>query len=120
MRMAWVAFLIGAMATQVLGGPHVVLYSQGLALVEETRNFELSTEGTLRLNCIPHQVLLDSLTLDGVTVLSLVSTLPNRITPDGLIGEIVQVVSEGETIKGRLISANEDVLVLKEERGGGL
>ena len=117
MRMAWAAFLIGAMATQVLGGPHIVLYSQGLALVEETRSFELAAEGTLRLDYIPHQVLLDSLTLGGVTVLSLAPTLPNRITPDGLIGEIVQVVSEGETVKGRLISASEDVLVLATDAG---
>ncbi|MBC7098444.1 hypothetical protein H5T52_04925 [Candidatus Bipolaricaulota bacterium] len=117
LRICAVLIILGGVATQLLGGPHLVLYSQGLGLVEETREFALEGEGTLTIDYLPHQVLLDSLTLEGVTVLSLTPKLPVRITPDGVVGEIVQVETQSGTVKGRLISASGDVLVLATEEG---
>jgi hypothetical protein len=55
--------------------PRLVLYPQGLALVEETRSFELESEGTLVVENLPQGILLESLVIEGVTVLSLSPTV---------------------------------------------
>jgi len=109
--------LLGALAFQLLGAPTLVLYPQGLALVEESRTVNLENEGTLVFDHLPHGLLLDSFTVEGVDVLAVRPVLPSSLTPDGLVDEIVEVTSGGATVRGRLLSFDGDVLVLATESG---
>jgi len=97
--------------------PRLVLYPQGLALVEETRSFELESEGTLVVENLPQGILLESLVIEGVTVLSLSPTVSAPDPQARLEGQYVEVVSPAGTFHGRVISAGDDRISLATDSG---
>lgn len=57
--------LLGGLA---LAGPTLVLYSSGVALIEEERTIGVESEGALVLGDFPSGILWESLTIEGVAV----------------------------------------------------
>lgn len=97
--------------------PLLVLYPQGLALVEETRTFDLESEGILVLENLPQGILLESLAIEGLTVLSLT---PIPYAPEelgGLEGKYVEVISPAGTFRGRVVSAGDGGIALATDSG---
>ncbi|MGC9530452.1 MAG: DUF4139 domain-containing protein [Candidatus Bipolaricaulaceae bacterium] len=101
----------------LLAGPRLILYS-GTALVEETRDVSLETAGTLVLKHLPHGILWDSLAVEGISVRAVRPVLPLRLTADGLVGELVKVVTQGTRVSGRLISQASDGTLVLATQGG--
>jgi len=100
-----------------LAAPYLVIYPQGIALVEETRAFELESEGTLTVDRLPDGILLDSLTIGGLTVLSVTPSLPSPIGLNGWDGMDVEVTSSAGTFHGRVIGFEGDGVFLATENG---
>ena len=116
-RLLTTALMVSLISVSVFSGPRLVLYSQGLALVEEQREFTLSPEGTLVIGDLPQGILLESLAIEGLTVLSLA---PSASIPDqlgGLEGKYVEVISPAGTFRGRVISAGDGGLTLATQSG---
>ncbi len=111
--------------------PRLVLYSPGFALVEETHEYVLEAQGVMILEGLARQWMPDSLIAEGLTLLRTrpltaaellggpedpwgQTTVP--VGPADLVGELVQVVSGGRTVIGRLLVAGE-YLVLGTAEG---
>jgi hypothetical protein len=87
--------------------PRLVLYSQGFALVEETREVLLAPEGTLVLEGFPRGLLPDSLTVAGLDALAVRFTLWDpAAVPGSLVGEGVEVLAKGDLHRGTLLAAD--------------
>lgn len=108
------------------GAPRIVLYSQGFAFVEETREFVLEPHGTLVLEGLPRAWMPDSLTAEGLSLLRVRPLIAGErlaepagpddrrgipLGPADLRGQLVEVVSRGERFFGRLLAVG-DVVVL--------
>ena len=105
------------LALSSLAAPRLVLYPQGLALVEELREVELQTEATLVLTDLPQWIMLESLSIEGVTVLSLMPTAPAPAPMEPLTGKYVEVISPAGTFHGRVVSAGGGGITLATESG---
>jgi len=109
--------LVGIIGWAVLAAPYLVIYPEGLALVEETRSFELESEGTLTIDRLPDGILLDSLTIGGLTALSVTPGLPSPTGVTGWDGMEVEVISSAGTFHGRVIGFEGDGVFLATESG---
>ena len=116
-RLASAAFICGFVGLTLSASPWLVLYPQGLALVEETHTFELAPEGSLVIEDLPQGILLESLTIEGLTVLSLAPTASTPDQPGGLEGNYVEVISPAGTFQGRVVSAGDGGITLATESG---
>lgn len=116
MRMAvtlGMALLVGIVA---VAEPRLVLYSQGFALVEETRQVSLAPEGTLVLEGFPHGLLPDSLTICGLNVLAVRFTVQDpAAAPGSLVGKEVEVLAEGDLHRGTLLAADGNLVLATED-----
>jgi len=104
--------LLGILGCTVSAAPYLVIYSQGLALVEETRTFDTASEGAITIDRLPDGIILDSLTIGGLTLLSVAPTLPPPTE-----GMNVEVISPAGTFHGRVVGFEGDGLFLTTERG---
>jgi hypothetical protein len=107
------ALLVGVAA---VAEPRLVLYSQGFALVEETREVLLAPEGTLVLEGFPRGLLPDSLTVAGLDALAVRFTLWDpAAVPGSLVGEGVEVLAKGDLHRGTLLAADGKLVLATED-----
>lgn len=117
LRLATTGFICAILTLSTTAAPRIVLYQQGLALVEEEREFTLAPEGALVIEDLPQGIVLESLSIQGITVLSL-SPVPSRYSDvEQLVGKYVEVVSPAGTFRGRVASAGDGGIVLETETG---
>lgn len=101
------------------GGTHVVLYDQGFALVLEPRTVTVVSDEALTLGGLPQSLLVDSLAVEGLEVFATRVIVPAESPStgpgaNGFLGRYVDVHVRGETIRGRLMSVDDGVLLLSE------
>ncbi|MBC7092395.1 hypothetical protein H5T53_00040 [Candidatus Bipolaricaulota bacterium] len=106
---AFTALLLWAMVG--LSAPELVLYSGGFGLVLETRTVTLAREGELALGDLPHTILLDSLTIDGLSLTWVEPRWSGGPDLAGLVGETVQVFAHGECLEGRLVGVTDGLVL---------
>lgn len=124
MRAVCLLTVVGLVSAVAWGGTHVVLYNQGFALVQEPRALELAPQGTLMLSDLPQTLIFDSILIEGLTVLGMRPIISEEGNWEGglrsawyldaLVGQTVDVHVGGEVIRGRLLAADEDVVLLTE------
>ena len=106
--------IIGALA---YGQSHLVLYSSGLALVEETRVFPLAQHGTLELSGFPSAILWETLRIEGLEVLALRPLSPRPWGLTELLGKEVTVQTQDGTFRGVLREILAEGLVVETPEG---
>jgi len=116
-RLISTALVCGLLTLSSPAAPRLVLYQQGLALVEETREVTLAPAGTLVIEDLPQGILWESLVIDGITVLSLNPTASSQGGMEPLTGRYVEVISPAGTFSGRVISAGDGGITLATDSG---
>ncbi|MBC7317722.1 hypothetical protein H5T57_00485 [Candidatus Bipolaricaulota bacterium] len=94
-----------------LGQTNLVIYSSGLALVEEIRKFSVAHEGILELRDFPQDTLWETLVVEGVEVLSLLPLRGRQL--EALLGKEVTVYTGQDTFRGILRAISNAGLVLE-------
>ncbi len=112
-----VLFLFAAIGCLALGQTQLVLYSQGLALVEEERAFLLEEEGVLELRGFPRETLWESLTVEGVEVKALRPLEVRGWSMEELLGKEVTVQTATLAFRGILRAILPEGLVLETPEG---
>ncbi len=113
----WSFLLLAALSLVALGQTKLVLYSSGLALVEETRILTLAQEGVLELSGFPEDTLWETLTMEGLEVLALRPLPRESWSLAQLVGQEVRVQSRTATFRGVLRAIAPEGLVLATEAG---
>lgn len=108
------------------GDTQVVLYNQGFGLVQEPRQVELEGQGILEIADLPQSLLYDSLFVEGLEVHGMRPRLAQSVPADveagtaayldAMVGHEVEAYARGEVLRGRLLAADEGV-VLSTEAG---
>lgn len=114
MSVLWLLGLVGFLA---FGQTQVVLYSSGLALVEEVRTLPALAEGTLELSGFPAGILWETFSVDGLEVLSLRPLSFGKWSLGELLGKEVTVQTPAGAFRGTLRELSSDGLVLETEDG---
>lgn len=109
--------VLGVFSSLALAAAHVTIYPQGLALVEEEREIDLASRGSFTLTGLPAGLILNSLNIEGLTVLSLRETASGAGSAGLPVGKWVQVITAGGTFQGKLVSLTGDDLVLETTEG---
>ncbi len=109
--------LLGILGCAVSAAPYLVIYPQGLALVEETRTFDIASQGAITIDRLPDGFILNSLTIGGLTVLSVTPSFPSPTGLNGWDGMNVEVISSAGTFHGRVIRFEGDGLFLATGNG---
>ncbi len=120
-----ICVLVAAVTSVVAwSSTEVVLYNQGFAFVQERRVVELQDQGTLTLLGLPQTVLVDSLLLEGLTVVAMRPLPPEEDSVshgfelprylEELVGRHVEVYAGGEVLRGRLLAVAEGLLLLTD------
>ncbi|QAA76632.1 MAG: hypothetical protein BIP78_0866 [Candidatus Bipolaricaulis sibiricus] len=112
-RMAVGVFLFGV--TTGVAAPVVTLYSGGFGYIHEVRTVHVAQEGDLVLDALPLTLVLDSLVLDGLTVIRLDPVRPTVPSIADLVGTTVTVFAHGERLQGRLIATTPDLVLATPE-----
>lgn len=112
-RMAVGVFLFGV--TAGVAAPVVTLYSGGFGYVHEVRVVQLAQEGDLLLENLPLTLLLDSLSLDGLTVTRIDPIRLTVPTLADLVGTTVTVFAHGERLQGRVVATSPELVLAMPE-----
>lgn len=110
-------FLFAAVGCLALGQTQLVLYSQGLALVEEERAFPLEEEGVLELRGFPKETLWESLAVEGVEIKALRPLEVRGWSMEELLGKEVTVQTDNLALRGILRTILPEGLVLETPDG---
>lgn len=113
----WAFLLLAALSAATFGQTRLVLYSSGLALVEETRTFTLAQEGVLGLSEFPGETLWETLTVEGLEILALRPLSRESWTLAKLLGQEVTVQTKTAAFRGILRALAPEGLVLESEEG---
>jgi len=110
-------FLLAAVGSLAFGQTQLVLYPQGLALVEEERVFLLEEEGVLELRGFPRETLWESLSVEGVEVRALRPLEARGWSLEELLGEEITVQTDTMAFRGILRAILPEGLVLETPEG---
>ncbi len=114
---ATIGIIVTMLGSAVFAAPYLVIYPQGLALVEERRTYDLASEGRLTIDRLPDEIILESLVIDGLTVLSTSPALPEMEGLEGWDGLYVEVISSAGTFRGRVLIWGQDGIFLATSEG---
>jgi len=109
--------LLATVGCLALGQTQLVLYSQGLALVEEERAFLLEEEGVLELRGFPRETLWESLSVEGVEVKALRPREVRGWSLEELLGQEITVQTGTLAFRGILRAILPEGLVLETPEG---
>jgi len=109
--------LLAAVGSLAFGQTQLVLYPQGLALVEEERVFLLEEEGVLELRGFPRETLWESLSVEGVKVRALRPLEARGWSLEELLGEEITVQTNTLAFRGILRAILPEGLVLETPEG---
>ncbi|MFN3346581.1 MAG: hypothetical protein ACK42E_02040 [Candidatus Bipolaricaulaceae bacterium] len=109
-------FLV-TLSVVAVGQTRLVLYSSGLALVEEVRTLSLAQEGVLALSGFPEDTLWETLSVEGLEALALRPLPAEGWNLSSLLGQEVTVQSRTAAFRGVLRALTSEGLVLESEGG---
>ena len=109
--------LLGIVSSLAFGQTRVVLYSSGLALVEQVQVFSLAERGILELSGFPADSLWETLSVGAVEVLGLQPLSPKKWDLSELVGKEVTVQTVAGAFRGILRELSSAGLVLETEEG---
>jgi len=109
--------LLGIVSSLAFGQTQVVLYSSGLALVEQVQAFSVAERGILELSGFPADTLWETLSVEGVEVLGLQPLSPKKWDLSELVGKEVTVQTVAGAFRGILRELPSEGLVLETEEG---
>lgn len=112
-----ILLLLATVGCLALGQTQLVLYSQGLALVEEERAFLLEKEGVLELQSFPRETLWESLAVEGVEIKALRALEVRGWSMEDLLGKEVTVQTGTLAFRGILRTILPEGLVLETPEG---
>ncbi len=115
--MVRVLLVLGFAGVLAFGQTQLVLYSSGLALVEETRRLTVSEEGVLELSGFPEGTLWETLTVGGLETLRLSPASPEPWSLKRLLGQEVTVQTRTTVFRGILREVLAEGLVLETREG---
>lgn len=113
----WAFLLLGALSAAAFGQIGLVLYSSGLALVEEIRPFSLAREGVLELRGFPAETLWETLAVEGLELVALRPLPRESWTLNKFVGQEVTVQTQAGAFRGILRAVLSEGLVLATEEG---
>lgn len=115
--MMWAFSLLVAVAITAAGQTGLVLYSSGLAMVEEVRRITVAEEGLLALCGFPGDTLWETLMIEGLEVVSLRPLPRESWGLAKLVGQEVTVQTKTGAFRGVLRAIIPEGLVLETDAG---
>jgi hypothetical protein len=109
--------LLGIVGGLAFGQTQMVLYSSGLALVDQVQVFSVAERGILELSGFPADTLWETLSVEGVEVLGLQPLSPKKWELSELLGKEVTIQTAAGAFRGILRELSPEGLVLETEEG---